>query len=83
MYETETDARGRVSLGRAGATPGRRYRVETRADGEIRLVPIVSIPQRELSLLQDPGTAQRVLTGLKDADEGRTADLGDFTQYAG
>lgn len=81
-FETETDSRGRVSLGRAGAGPGTRYRVDSLPDGEIRLLPVVSVPQREMPLLQDPALAQRVTTALDDAREGRTRDLGDFARYA-
>ena len=33
VAEAEVDSRGRVSLGRAGAEPGRRYRVERNVDG--------------------------------------------------
>ena len=64
VTETEVDSRGRVSLGRAGATPGRRYRVQTRPDGAILLIPVVSIPERELSVWTDPDLAARIRKGI-------------------
>jgi predicted RNA binding protein YcfA (HicA-like mRNA interferase family) len=40
----EVDSRGRVSLGRAGAEPARRYRVARDIDGVLLLTPVVCIP---------------------------------------
>jgi hypothetical protein len=48
VAEAEVDSRGRVSLGKAGAEPGRRYRVERNIDGVLILTPVVSIPEREM-----------------------------------
>lgn len=80
-FEIEADDRGRLSLGKAGARPGRRYCVDVAPDGSIMLTPMVSIPERELDLLRDPDTQQRLLTGLGQAAQGETHDLGDFQQY--
>lgn len=80
-YEVEADGRCRVSLGRAGAKPGQRYRVETAPDGAIRLTPVVSVPVRELETLQNPELVLSIQKGLREAREGRTVDRGDFTQY--
>lgn len=80
--ESEADARGRVALGRAGARPGRRYQVRSDDDGVIVLVPVVSIPEREMLVWEDPKLAEQVRTAVADAEAGRTVDLGDFTQYA-
>lgn len=81
VTEAEVDPRGRLSLGRAGATPGRRYRVESTVDGVLRLTPVVSIPERELHLWRDPDLQRRILQGVEQANKGKTHDLGDFTQY--
>ncbi|MFI9104968.1 hypothetical protein ACIGXA_31130 [Streptomyces fildesensis] len=81
VTEAEVDPRGRLSLGRAGATPGRRYRVESNVDGVLILTPVVSIPEREQQLWADPALQQRILLGLEQADKGKTHNLGDFTQY--
>ncbi len=59
LTETEVDSRGRVSLGRAGAEPGRRYRVARDIDGVLLLTPVVSIPERELIVWENPALAER------------------------
>jgi hypothetical protein len=82
IAEVEVDSRGRVSLGRVGAEPGRRYRVEHNIDGVLRLIPVVSIPEREMILWRDPEIARAVREGFAEAERGETADLGSFAQYA-
>ncbi len=82
ITETEVDSRGRVSLGRAGAEPGRRYRVARNIDGVLLLTPVVSIPERELIVWENPVLAERIRTGISEAQAGRTVDLGDFTSHA-
>lgn len=81
--ESEADSRGRVALGRAGARPGRRYQVRADDDGVIMLTPVVSIPEREMLVWENPQLAEQVRGAVADAEAGRTADLGDFTQYTG
>ncbi|MFB7669568.1 hypothetical protein ACFC1R_37640 [Kitasatospora sp. NPDC056138] len=81
VAETEVDSRGRVSLGRAGARPGRRYRVASTPDGVLLLTPVVSIPEREMQVWTDPLLAERIRTGIGQAQRGETLDLGDFSQY--
>lgn len=83
VAEAEVDSRGRVSLGRAGAEPGRRYRVERNVDGVLLLIPVVSIPEREMVVWRNPELAAEIRQGLKEADTGETSDLGDFAQYLG
>jgi hypothetical protein len=82
IAEVEVDSRGRVSLGRAGAETGRRYRVERNVDGVLLLIPIVSIPEREMLVWHDPELALAVREGILEAERGETADLGSFAQYA-
>ncbi|MEW1914565.1 hypothetical protein AB0442_40335 [Kitasatospora sp. NPDC085895] len=81
VAETEVDSRGRVSLGRAGAKPGRRYRVQATPDGVLLLTPVVSIPEREMQVWTDPLLAERIRAGIEQAKAGQTHDLGDFSQY--
>jgi hypothetical protein len=81
VAETEVDSRGRVSLGRAGAKPGRRYRVESTSDGVLLLTPVVSIPEREMAVWSDPELAASIRRGVEQAEAGKTVDLGDFSQY--
>ena len=82
VSEAEVDSRGRVSIARAGAEPGTRYRISRRADGEILLTPVVSVPRREMLVWENPDLAQTILAGIAEARCGGTADLGDFTSYA-
>ncbi|MFI0990540.1 hypothetical protein [Streptomyces exfoliatus] len=81
VAETEVDSRGRVSLGRAGARAGRRYRVESNPDGVLLLTPVVSIPEREMQVWNDPHLAERIRTGIEQAKAGKTIDRGDFSHY--
>lgn len=83
VAEAEVDSRGRVSLGRVGAEPGRRYRVERNVDGVLLLIPVVSIPEREMIVWRNPELAAEIRQGLNEADTGETVDLGSFGQYLG
>jgi hypothetical protein len=82
VAEAEVDARGRVSLGKAGAEPGRRYRVERNIDGVLLLIPVVSIPEREMIVWRNPELAASVREGIAQAEAGQTVDRGSFEQYA-
>lgn len=81
VAEAEVDSRGRVSLGRAGAEPGRRYRVERNVDGVLLLIPVVSIPEREMIVWRTPDLAAEIREGLEAAERGETDDLGSFEKY--
>jgi hypothetical protein len=81
VAETEVDSRGRVSLGRAGAEPGRRYRVHRNVDGVLLLIPVVSIPEREMIVWRNPELAGEIREGLQAAERGETEDLGSFEAY--
>lgn len=82
VTEAEVDGRGRVSLRQAGATPGRRYRVKRNVDGVLLLIPVVSIPEREMIVWNNPELAAEIREGLAAAERGETEDLGSFSQYA-
>jgi hypothetical protein len=81
VAEARVDSRGRISLGEAGAKPGRRYRVERNVDGVLLLIPVVSIPEREMIVWRTPELAIEIREGLAAAERGETADLGSFQQY--
>lgn len=81
VAEARVDSRGRVSLGEAGAKPGRRYRVERNVDGVLILIPVVSIPEREMIVWQNPDLAAEIREGLAAAERGETIDRGSFQQY--
>jgi hypothetical protein len=82
VAEAKVDSRGRISLGEAGATPGRRYRVERNVDGVLLLIPVVSIPEREMIVWRNPEIAQSILAGLAEADAGQTVERPGFTELA-
>lgn len=50
--EIEVDDRGRVSLKKAGVAPGR-YRVTVEYNGSVRMDPVSSYTQAEVSALTD------------------------------
>jgi len=81
IAEAEADSRGRVTIARAGAKPGRRYRVYANVDGLVVLEPVVSIPEREMLAWEDPALALQIREGVAEAEAGRTADLGGFAQF--
>ena len=81
IAEAEADNRGRVTIARAGAKPGRRYRVYANADGLVVLEPVVSIPEREMLVWEYPALAQQIRTGIAEAESGRTVELGSFEQF--
>jgi hypothetical protein len=82
VAEAKVDSRGRISLGEAGATPGRRYRVERNVDGVLLLIPVVSIPEREMIVWRNPAIAESILEGLAEAEAGQTVERPGFTQRA-
>ena len=82
VAEAEVDARGRVSLGKAGAEPGRRYRIKRNIDGVLLLIPVVSIPEREMIVWRNPELAASIREGIAQAESGQTVERGSFEQYA-
>lgn len=79
--EVETDGRGRVSLGKIQHRGFRRYRVEENEIGELRLVPLLSVPVRQLP----PWTNREefdasMKLAQEQADTGQVVDA-DFAQY--
>ena len=76
---TQSDSRGRLTLGRV--VKGKSYRVMINDEGQILLDPVVSIPERELWLWQNPNALASVKRGIKQASTEKGRDLGDFSQY--
>lgn len=79
--EAEVDARRRISLGKIGSSEHTRYEVYENDSGEILLVPVVSIPARELAILQNPKLHASLLRGLEHAAHDKVIDRGSFAQY--
>jgi hypothetical protein len=68
--EVETDARGRVPLGKM-VRQHQRFRATTLDDGEILLTPVVVISERELALLRNPEMSGRLRASIAEAEAGK------------
>lgn len=77
--EIETDNRGRIALGKIATHT--RYRVEANSLGEITLTPLVSIPVREMILLERPDLRAQLEQAIGESERGEGVDLGSFAQY--
>ena len=73
------DAQGRIAIGKEYADET--YSVEHGMDGDIILRPVVVMHKREAWLFANPEALASVKRGLKQAAQGETYDLGDFTQF--
>lgn len=73
------DSRGRVNIG--VATKDKSYRVLQNAEGEILMIPVVSVPERELWLYQNPEALAAVKQGISEAESGLGRDMGDLSEY--
>ncbi|MGH7485938.1 MAG: hypothetical protein ACREMY_10115, partial [bacterium] len=56
-------------------------RVERNVDGVLLLIPVVSIPEREMLVWRNPDLAAEIREGIAEAERGETVDLGSFVQY--
>ncbi len=82
--EVEVDERQRISLGKVIDKSVRRLRVEQLSGGELLLTPVVSLSQRELSVLADPERVATIRQGLEEAELGKVRRYGPgyFTRLA-
>ncbi|RJQ85779.1 hypothetical protein [Amycolatopsis panacis] len=75
VAEVTADERARVAVGKAGARKNDRYAVSMNADGAILLVPLASIPKRELLVWENDELRASLFRGLADAAEGNARPL--------
>ena len=80
--QADLDSRRRISLGRAGKREHTRYEVRENDLGEILLVPLVSVPAREMIVWQNAQVRGSLVRGMEQAAAGEVVDLGSFAQYA-
>jgi hypothetical protein len=72
IAEVELDSRQRAPLAKILPRDARtRYRVERLPDGTIVLTPVVSLTDRELSLLSDPERVASIRRGVEEAHAGK------------
>jgi hypothetical protein len=74
------DDKGRVILGREFS--GKNFRVSKSANGDILLVPVVVIPERDMWLYKNPQALAMFHAGLAEAAAGEVTDGEDFSQFA-
>jgi hypothetical protein len=79
VAEVTADERARIAIGKAGAHKNDRYAVSVNADGVILLVPLASIPKRELLVWENDELRASLFRGLADAAEGNARPLGWVT----
>ena len=76
----KADDKGRIILGRNFAN--KNFRVAISANGEILLIPVVVIPERDLWLYKNPQALAMFHQGLAEAASGQVTAGEDFSQYA-
>lgn len=75
VTEVTADERARVAVGRAGVHKDDRYAVSVNDEGAILLVPVASIPKRELFVWENEELKASLFRGLADAAEGKVRRL--------
>jgi uncharacterized protein (DUF362 family) len=84
--EVELDSRARAPLAKVlpKDAHGGRYRVERRPDGVIVMTPVVSLTERELSVLARPELVQAIRKGVDQAHAGQLVGHGpgEFAKLA-
>lgn len=75
VTEVTADERARIAVGRAGAHKDDRYAVSVNDEGAILLVPVASIPKRELVVWENDQLKASLFRGLADAAEGKIKRL--------
>ncbi|MGH8905545.1 MAG: hypothetical protein ACRD0K_03275 [Egibacteraceae bacterium] len=79
VVEAAVDSRRRVTLGRAARHD--RYQVLENEAGELLLVPLASIPARELDMLRNDLLRESLARGMAQAAAGEVHDLGSFAEH--
>lgn len=75
VTEVTADDRARVAIGKAGARKDYHYAVSMNAEGAILLVPLATIPKRELLVFENDELKASLFRGLADAAEGNIRAL--------
>jgi hypothetical protein len=82
VQEVELDSRQRLPLAKVVQGSQRRFRVEKLPSGEYLLTPVVSISERELAVLKDRETMDRIEEGVRQVVAGNVVryEAGFFSQ---
>lgn len=76
----QPDSQGRLSLDLVARAKS--YRVMVNDAGQILLDPVLSIPEPEAWLWENPEALALVQQGIEQSAIGQTEDLGSFAEYA-
>src|SRR5438128_9759254 len=74
----KADEKGRVILGREFS--GKNYRVSRSANGEILLIPVVLVPERDMWLYKSPQALELFHRGMAEAAAGEITEGETFSQ---
>lgn len=77
----EVDARRRISLGRLSHGEYNQYLVEEAPDGEVRLIPAMTVPAREMEFWRDPAMVASLYRGMEQVAAGEVVDCDDLAKY--
>ena len=76
------DNKSRISLGRAQVDRGITYRIYRNKAGQILLDPCLQVPVGEAWLFKNKKALKAVMTGIRQAEEGKTRAAGSFAEFA-
>ena len=75
-----SDLRGRLVLG--DPYKDRQFSIYLGPAGELLLIPVVTIPEREAWLFKSTAAKKAIEKGLMESSEGKTKSIGSFAKYA-
>ena len=76
------DSKNRISLGKAKVGHGVTHRILRNKSGQILLDPCVQVPVSEAWLYRNKKALKAVVTGIRQAEEGKTHEVGSFSEFA-
>ena len=79
--QADLDSRRRLSLGKIGRPEHTRYEISENSLGEILLVPLVSIPAREMIIWENSQVRTSLLLGMEQAAAGELVERESLAQY--
>ncbi|MBX9806008.1 MAG: hypothetical protein K2Y18_09715 [Alphaproteobacteria bacterium] len=84
MRSTQTlkpDAKGRICLGSLAEGISSYHLTYDKVSGRIILEPYAEVPLQEVWLFHNKEALRSVREGLKQSENGKVHDAGDFSQY--
>lgn len=78
VTEVTADSRARIPVGKAGAHKDDRYLVYASEDGSILLMPVASVPKREMIVWENESVRESLTRGAAQAASGQTRRRDDL-----